>query len=164
MVRKAEACGVSLRTFEDIIRIGKENRSGSPRTEPKPDDIYVISYTSGTTGDSKGVKLSHWNFLVSARAVRHVFDLHVGDAHISYLPYTHSYEQAMLSLALIIGLKIGFYTGNPLKLIEDCAALKPAIFPSVPRLYNKIYSALQARFNSVTGCKRWLLNRGLATK
>ena len=61
-------------------------------------------------------------------------------------------------------MKIGFYQGNPLKLVEDCAALKPVFFPSVPRLYNKIYGALQARFNALTGCKRWLLNRGLAAK
>lgn len=42
--------------------------------------------------------------------------------------------------------------------------MKPVIFPSVPRLYNKIYGALQARFNALTGCKRWLLDKGLAAK
>jgi long-chain acyl-CoA synthetase len=61
-------------------------------------------------------------------------------------------------------LKIGFYQGNPLKLIEDCATLKPVLFPSVPRLYNKIYSVLKGRFDTLTGCKRWLVDRGLAAK
>lgn len=58
---------MKLRTFEEVINIGKEN-SSSPRTVPKPEDIYVISYTSGTTGDSKGVKLSHKNLMAAAKA------------------------------------------------------------------------------------------------
>ena len=91
-------------------------------------------------------------------------DLVAGEPIISYLPFTHSFEQGLFGFSLFRGLKVGFYQGNPIKLVEDCAALKPVIFPSVPRLYNKIYGALQARFNALTGCKRWLLNKGLAAK
>ena len=109
---------------------------------PEPDDIYVISYTSGTTGDSKGVKLSHRNLLTAAKAGAKVTDLRAGEAIISYLPFTHSFEQGLFSFSLFRGLKIGFYQGNPAKLVEDCAALKPAMFPSVPRLYNKIYGVI----------------------
>lgn len=49
-------------------------------------------------------------------------------------------------------------------MIEDCAALKPTIFPSVPRLYNKIYGRIKSQFDATTGCKNWLLNKGLAAK
>ena len=87
-----------------------------------------------------------------------------GEAILSYLPYTHSFEQALFSLSLYIGLRIGYYQGNPLKLVEDCSVLKPHYFFSVPRVYNKIYGALKQRFNSVTGCKKWLLDRGINSK
>ena len=102
--------------------------------------------------------------MAAAKAGAKNTDTQAGEPVISYLPFTHSFEQGMFSLSLYRGLKIGFYQGNPLKLVEDCAALKPVVFPSVPRLYNKIYGALNARFNALTGCKRWLLNRGLAAK
>ena len=163
MVSKAEATGIQLRSFEEVIKVGQEN-SSSPRTVPKPEDIYVFSYTSGTTGDSKGVKLSHKNLMASAKAGARNTDVQPGEPVISYLPFTHSFEQGLFSFSLFRGLKIGFYQGNPLKLVEDCAALKPVVFPSVPRLYNKIYGALNARFNALTGCKAWLLRRGLNAK
>jgi long-chain acyl-CoA synthetase len=49
-------------------------------------------------------------------------------------------------------------------LVADVGELKPNFFPSVPRLYNKIYSALNAKFAEATGCKAWLVQKGLAAK
>ena len=108
--------------------------------------------------------MTHANFIASAKTAGTRTDLVAGEAIISYLPYTHSFEQTLLAFALHRGLKIGFYQGNPLKLVEDCGLLKPAIFPSVPRLYNKIYSSIKSKFDATTGCKRWLLDKGLAAK
>ena len=65
---------------------------------------------------------------------------------------------------MMFGLRIGFYQGDPLKLIEDCAALKPAFFPSVPRLYNRIYGKLTAGIEAKPGAVRWLINKGLSAK
>ena len=70
----------------------------------------------------------------------------------------------MFGLALISGSKVGFYQGDPAKLTEDCVLLKPTIFPSVPRLYNKIYSSLKSKIGLATGCKAWLVNKALASK
>ena len=61
---------------------------------------------------------------------------------ISYLPLAHVYEQGMAAGHLIYGAKIGFYGGDVLKLTEDMRILQPTIFPSVPRLYNKIYAKI----------------------
>jgi long-chain acyl-CoA synthetase len=66
--------------------------------------------------------------------------------------------------SILHGTQIGYYQGNPLKLTEDCAALRPTIFPSVPRLYNKIYGTIKARFGEATGCKKWLIDKGVAAK
>ena len=78
------------------------------------------------------------------------------DAVISYLPFPHSFEQVLTFFAIVTGVKIGFYQGDPLKLTEDCALLKPALFPSVPRLYSRIYTKIKERLDGLTGCKGWL--------
>ena len=109
---KAQGHGIQVKTFAHVLKVGKEN-SSTPRVAPQPDDIYVISYTSGTTGDSKGVKLSHKNLLTAAKAGAKVADLQAGEGIISYLPFTHSFEQGLFSFSLFRGLKIGFYQGNP---------------------------------------------------
>ena len=62
------------------------------------------------------------------------------------------------------GSRIGYYQGDPLKLMEDCAVLGPTIFPSVPRLYNKIYGKIKGQFDALTGCKRWLVDSGVSSK
>jgi long-chain acyl-CoA synthetase len=110
------------------------------------------------------VRLSHLNYLASAKAGIRFFDLTPGESVLSYLPFAHCYEQGMFTISLVVGLKIGFFQGNPLKLIEDCATLKPVLFPSVPRLFNKLYSAIKGKFDQATGCKRFLLNAALSAK
>lgn len=132
--------------------------------ETQTDDIYIFSYTSGTTGDSKGVKLTHKNILSTVEAVLTKTPNEKGMSVISYLPYPHSFEQCMLGFALCTGSKIGYYQGNPAKLVADCGELKPTVFPSVPRLYNKIYGTIKSRFAETTGCKAWLVEKALASK
>jgi long-chain acyl-CoA synthetase len=61
---------------------------------------------------------------------------------ISYLPLAHSFEKALFTAALLIGVSIGYYSGDPLKLLDDLAELKPNFFPSVPRLFNRIYDKI----------------------
>jgi len=61
-------------------------------------------------------------------------------------------------------MKKGYYQGDPLKIAEDCSVLKPDLFPSVPRLYNKIYSKIKGTFSAATGCKSWLVNKAVNSK
>lgn len=107
----------------------------------------IFSYTSGTTGDSKGVKISHRHLLISVAGGLKQLDLDDSLIFISYLPYPHLFEQVMMAVNFIYGGKVGYYQGNPLKLVEDCALIKPTIFPSVPRLYNKIYAKIKGQFD-----------------
>lgn len=67
-------------------------------------------------------------------------------------------------MVILESCSVGFYQGDPTKLTEDCAQLSPTLFPSVPRLYNKIYGLIKGRLDGATGCSRWLINNGLATK
>ena len=159
----ANETGIEIHLMAQV----QERGAGSSAPEftlPGRDDVYIFSYTSGTTGDSKGVKLSHFNVLSNSRCTLPRVRMTGGETLISYLPYTHSFEQALFGFTLIQALRIGFYTGDPTRLVEDCGKLKPHFFPSVPRLYNKIYSRLQTRFSQATGCKRWLANKAMASK
>ena len=128
------------------------------------DDIFMLNYTSGTTGDSKGVKCSHWGLLSSALISMEFLNATDEDVMIDYLPAPHGFDQFLFTLVMLAGMSMGYYQGNPLKLVEDCAALQPTIFPSVPRLYNKIYGRIKGQFDAATGCKGWLLNKGYNAK
>lgn len=86
------------------------------------------------------------------------------DCYISYLPAAHLFEQVMFSAACQYGMKAGYFSGDVTKLVEDCGVLKPTVFPSVPRLYNKIYGKIQEKLKAATGCKAMLINNAQGAK
>ena len=104
----------------------------------------MLNYTSGTTGDSKGVKISHWGVLSSSLIFQEIANMTEDDCIIDYLPAPHVFDQFMVIASIITGSSLGYYQGNPLKLGEDCSVLQPTMFPSVPRLYNKFYARIKS--------------------
>lgn len=69
-----------------------------------------------------------------------------------------------MAMHLVTGMKAGFFGGNVLKLTEDIALLKPTLFPSVPRLYNKIYGKIKDGLAQKTGAIKWLADKAVNTK
>ena len=163
---RAEATeqGLTVHMYQDLVKMGREHTEPVEFPELGPEDLYQLCYTSGTTGDSKGVKCTHWGLLSSALVASTTFQFGRHDTFISYLPSPHVFDQYMFACSCMYGSKIGYYQGDPLKLMEDCAVLSPTIFPSVPRLYNKIYGKIKGQFYALTGCKKWLVNSGLSSK
>jgi len=162
MASDAEATSTKLMNWSDMMTEMKGENVKFNETESE--DTYIFSYTSGTTGDSKGVKLTHKNILSTCEPVLDKTIREEDLTVISYLPYPHSFEQCMMGFVLITGSKIGYYQGNPAKLVADCGELKPNVFPSVPRLYNKIYGTIKSKFAETTGCKAWIVEKALASK
>jgi long-chain acyl-CoA synthetase len=92
-VTACEAVGVKLYSFKHIIEQGENPEGVEPFNKCKPSDCPLFSYTSGTTGDSKGVKLTHRNLLSSCfTVIPEMTDIAPGDSYISYLPFPHSFE------------------------------------------------------------------------
>lgn len=67
------------------------------------------------------------------------------DVHISYLPMPHILERAVFNMTINYGLKLGVYSGDVKKLLEDIQILRPTFFVSVPRLLNKIHDSLKGK-------------------
>ena len=82
--------GITLLNFHDVVEAGANDNTTFQKC--KSDDYPIFSYTSGTTGDSKGVKLTHFGLLASANSISHKLHLNHEDSVISYLPYPHSFE------------------------------------------------------------------------
>lgn len=153
---------IKFYTFEEIYNNGQENNL--PWPEITPETIYAFSYTSGTTGQPKGAMISHRNVCSCISSSKYKLVLDEKDTYISYLPMAHSMERVTFNLALAYGCKIGLYGGNNQKVTEDMAYLKPTVFTSVPRVFNKIYQAMLNKVENSNFLVKGLFNSALARK
>ena len=154
---------VKTHKIYDLIEEGKQIEVKLPN--PNRDSIYTICYTSGTTGDPKGVKLSHINLICPGTALIKVnIDLYPEDVHLSYLPLAHVLERIVCVTLIGRGAKIGFYQGDIMKLKDDLTALKPTIFVSVPRLFNRFYDGMMSKIQALKGVKRKLADWAISSK
>jgi len=125
------------------------------------DDLFTIIYTSGTTGPPKGCMLSHRNYYAMA-AVSDRMDSHyrVDDLMLLYLPLAHNFGRLMHLSGAYVGFTIAFLA-DPLRVADALLAVRPTLLPSVPRVYEKVHAAVNARFDAETGVKRRLIDWAL---
>jgi len=143
VLEDARQAGLNLIHINDVVQAGRQCRDSINFVEPTPSSTALFCYTSGTTGDPKAAKLSHENLIaVVTGAMFSGFRVDHNDVMISYLPLAHSFEQVLFIASIVYGARIGYYAGDVLKLTDDCQALKPTLFPSVPRIYNRIYDKI----------------------
>lgn len=122
----------------------------------KPTDLATIIYTSGTTGRPKGVMLSHWNMLSNAHACLQTFRVLTSDAFLSFLPLSHTFERTVgYYLTMMGGAKVVYARSIPL-LAEDLQRVKPTAIISVPRIYERVYAAINANLEKSSPVKRKL--------
>src|SRR3954451_9184790 len=105
-----------------------------------PEDTYTIIYTSGTTGPPKGCVLSHGNYRQVTRMCEEIGVIEAGDVVYLFLPLAHSYALLIQLLAVDLGSPIAYWSGDPDQIVPDLMAVKPAYLPSVPRIFEKIYT------------------------
>ncbi|CAG8530024.1 11547_t:CDS:2 [Paraglomus brasilianum] len=176
MIDAAAKVNLQLHEFTQVEKNGATDVCDA--VHPKPEDIAIICYTSGTTGTPKGAILTHSNLAATVGGMVYLADKKSmfiptkDDIHISYLPLAHVMERCDEVVVIYSGGKIGYYQGDTLKLLDDIAELKPTVFVSVPRLFNRVYDKVmagvkakggiaQTLFHMAYNQKKALLSRGI---
>lgn len=127
-----------------------------------PEDLATIVYTSGTTGNPKGVELTHANLLSNLFAVGKRMPLDPGeDVALSYLPLSHAFERLVIYYYLASGIRISF-AGGIETLMQDLREVRPTIMTTVPRLLEKVYAATVTKGNSAPFLKRFLFQQAMS--
>ncbi|CAH8623248.1 unnamed protein product [Heterobilharzia americana] len=145
----SENTSIKTYTYETFLGLGS-NKFNCNKT-PKPEDLFMICYTSGSTGIPKGVKITHQCIV---KTIQSLFQRIEGNffnssaAHLSYLPLPHVMEQLVSLSTLMCGAKIGFLTDGIQGLLSDLQAVKPTYFFTVPRVLSRLYSATMDRISS----------------
>uniref|UniRef100_A0A3Q3WZ38 Long-chain-fatty-acid--CoA ligase n=1 Tax=Mola mola TaxID=94237 RepID=A0A3Q3WZ38_MOLML len=156
LVEHGKGCGVRVQAIQEVEVQHKANKI----PPPAPDDLSIVCFTSGTTGNPKGVMLTHGNVVADFSGFLKVTDKVISpnqeDCLISFLPLAHMFERLIESVVYCHGGRVGFYQGDIRLLPDDMKALRPTIFPVVPRLLNRMYDKIFSQANSPL--KRWLLN------
>ena len=124
-------------------------------------DLFTYIYTSGTTGPPKGCMISHLNYYAMVAVVDDLPSF-TGpeDTMLLYLPLAHNFGRLMHLSGAYVGYAIAFLP-DPLQAAAALQTVKPTVFPSVPRVYEKIHTAVVAKFDETTGVSRKLVDWAL---
>lgn len=152
--------------FDDFLKLGE----GFPRqseverrwAEANEDDIANILYTSGTTGDSKGVILSYSQYHAAMEANGKCVPVGESDRVMNFLPYTHVFERGWTYLCLTMGARLIVNT-NPREIQEAMRQTHPTCMCAVPRFWEKVYAGVKAKIDEASGVKRALFKSALNT-
>ena len=153
-----EKIDVNSLLINDIFKenlIDKKINSNLKRGNPA-----CIIYTSGTSGNPKGVVLSHGGILANCEGA---YDLLLplikkkNPVFLTWLPLSHSYEHTVQFVQILIGAEI-FYAESLEKLLTNMSVAKPTIMTAVPRFYQNLYNKININFNNQKGLKKKLID------
>ncbi|HVQ60090.1 MAG TPA: AMP-dependent synthetase/ligase [Solirubrobacterales bacterium] len=128
-----------------------------------PADICTFIYTSGTTGPPKGCIISHGNYRAMLDMVHQTSVIEDEDVTYLYLPLAHSFALLIQLGSFDLGATIAYWERDPLKIMPNLAELKPTYFPSVPRIFEKIYTMATSAMEKEGGLKKAIFDWSIKT-
>ncbi|XP_028072337.1 long chain acyl-CoA synthetase 2-like isoform X4 [Camellia sinensis] len=148
--KEAEDLGVSCFSWKEFALLGNLDHE-LPKKQRS--DICTIMYTSGTTGEPKGVILTNGAIMAEVLSTNQLLleTVEAGteeDTYFSFLPLAHIYDQIIETYCIYSGSSIGFWQGDVRYLTEDIVELKPTMFCGVPRVYDRIYTGIMEKISA----------------
>ncbi|XP_028796922.1 long chain acyl-CoA synthetase 1 [Neltuma alba] len=165
---KAASIGVKQYSWDEFLDMGKENPSNV--LPPQSHNICTIMYTSGTSGNPKGVVLTHENIAALVRGMDLFMEqfedkMTVDDVYLSFLPLAHVLDRTIEEYFFHKGASVGYYHGDLNALRDDLMELKPTLFAGVPRVFEKVYEGIKSAVAELNPIRRtvfgWLYNHKL---
>jgi len=147
-------------TFESIFNEKYEKEINNKLSRKLP---ACIIYTSGTSGNPKGVILSHGGILSNCEGALELLQPLLKKKEptfLTWLPLSHSYEHTVQMIQILIGAKV-FYAENLEKLISNMGIAKPTIMTAVPRFYQNLFTKININFEKQKGLKKLLISKTL---
>ncbi|MBO9680295.1 MAG: AMP-binding protein [Acidovorax sp.] len=155
-----------ITTFDEVEKLGAQSGSraliDAALERQRPDDIGLMIYTSGSTGKPKGAMISWRNMRGVAPGIIERLRLDAGTTHLSYLPLCHVAEQMLTTFCPIyLGSQVNF--GESIRTVqEDLREVAPSMFLGVPRIWEKLHSAITIKMQETGGLRRALYARAMA--
>jgi long-chain acyl-CoA synthetase len=138
-------------TGDDVVTLAEVSERGRGRSPDElqaridalaPEDPYIFIYTSGTTGPPKGCVLTHGNYRSVLTMCEHARTVENDEVVYLYLPLAHSYALLIQLLVLDLGATLAYFGGDIKQIIVELSEVRPTHLPSVPRIFEKIYTAV----------------------
>ena len=150
--------------FDDFLKLGLQRshqEEVNRRTAlARPEDIANILYTSGTTGVSKGVVLTHKMYQTAMRENDKVLPLSENDIFLNFLPFTHVFERGWAYLGLSEGCQQAINL-RPTDILQSLKEVHPTCMSAVPRFWEKVYEGVLEKANHLSGLKRKLFRKAM---
>ncbi|XP_057520544.1 long chain acyl-CoA synthetase 4-like [Amaranthus tricolor] len=164
---EVEKFGLKIYSWDDFLELGGNEQHELVKKDKS--DISTIMYTSGTTGEPKGVLISNENIITLIAGVNRFLEaeneeLTTEDVYLSYLPLAHIFDRVIEECFISHGARIGFWRGDVKLLLEDVGVLKPTVFCAVPRVLDRIYAGLQEKLRAGGLLKRTLFGFAYSRK
>jgi long-chain acyl-CoA synthetase len=119
-----------------------------------PEDVCTFIYTSGTTGPPKGCVITHGNYRAMLDMVKQNSVIEGEDVTYLYLPLAHSFALLIQLGSFDLGATIAYWERDPLRILPNLAEVRPTYFPSVPRIFEKIYTTATSTMEKEGGLKK----------
>lgn len=158
-------CGKGVLSLEEVLKKGKGKKNGDlfwkRAAKVRKEDTLTLIYTSGTTGNPKGVQLTHGNLVdnVLPSATRALIRSE-DDLALEFLPLCHVFERMLSYLYMYVGVTKAYCSVH--HVADLLAEIKPSVFASVPRLFEKIHDKVVAKAEAAPAIRRMLFHWALA--